>query len=70
MPAATKTGRLRATIGFRLDCEPGKYADLAVLPDDYLTVAIEKIGELHSVLTLVGGKAVYGEGPFGASEGQ
>ena len=50
--------------------EPGKYADLAVLSDDYLTVAIEKVGELHSVLTLVGGKAVYGEGPFGVSEGQ
>jgi predicted amidohydrolase YtcJ len=50
--------------------EPGKYADLAVLSDDYLTMAIEKVGELHSVLTLVGGKAVYGEGPFGALEGR
>jgi predicted amidohydrolase YtcJ len=50
--------------------EPGKYADLAVLSDDYMTVPIEKVGELHSVLTLVGGKAVYGEGPFAALEGK
>jgi predicted amidohydrolase YtcJ len=50
--------------------EPGKYADLAVLSDDYMTVPVEKVGELNSVLTLVGGKAVYGEGPFGALEGK
>jgi hypothetical protein len=50
--------------------EPGKYADLAVLSDDYLTVTIETVGQLHWVLTLVGGKAVYGEGPFGVSERQ
>ena len=45
--------------------EPGKYADLAVLSDDYMTVPVEKVGELHSVLTLLGGKAVYSEAPFG-----
>ena len=50
--------------------EPGKYADLAVLSDDYMTVPVEKVGELHSLLTLVGGKAVYGEGPFAAIEGK
>jgi len=48
--------------------EPGKYADLAVLSDDYLTVPVEKVGELHSVLTIVGGKVVYGEGPFAVLE--
>jgi predicted amidohydrolase YtcJ len=48
--------------------EPGKYADLAVLSDDYMTVPVEKVGELHSLLTLVSGKAVYGEGPFAALE--
>jgi predicted amidohydrolase YtcJ len=48
--------------------EPGKYADLAVLSDDYLTVPVEKVAELHSVLTLVGGKPVYGEEPFAALE--
>jgi predicted amidohydrolase YtcJ len=44
--------------------EPGKYADLAVLSDDYMTVPIEKVGELHSLLTMVGGHPVYAEGPF------
>ena len=42
----------------------GKLADLAVLSADYLTVPVGKIGDIHSVLTLVGGKAVYGEGAF------
>jgi predicted amidohydrolase YtcJ len=50
--------------------EPGKYADLAVLSDDYLTVPVTKVGELHALLTLVGGKAVYGEGPFATVEGK
>jgi predicted amidohydrolase YtcJ len=50
--------------------ETGKYADLAVLSDDYMTVPVEKIGELVSLLTLVGGKAVYGEGPFASLEGR
>lgn len=44
--------------------EPGKLADLAVLSGDYLTVPLDKVGELHSVLTLVGGNPVYAEGPF------
>ena len=48
--------------------EPGKFADLAVLSDDYMTVPVEKVGELHSVLTMVGGRAVYAEGPFAALE--
>jgi predicted amidohydrolase YtcJ len=50
--------------------EPGKYADLAVLSDDYMTVPVEKVGELHALLTLVGGKPVYGEGPFAALGGK
>ena len=44
--------------------EPGKLADLAVLSADYLTVAPEKIGDLESVLTLVGGEVVYAAGDF------
>jgi len=38
---------------------PGKFADLAVLSRDYLTVPVEQISELESVLTMVGGKVVY-----------
>ena len=50
--------------------EPGKYADLAVLSDDYMTVPVDKVGEITSLLTLVGGKAVYGAGAFAAEEGK
>jgi predicted amidohydrolase YtcJ len=44
--------------------EVGKLADLAVLSDDYMTVPVEKIGGLESVLTMVGGRIVYASGPF------
>jgi predicted amidohydrolase YtcJ len=50
--------------------EAGKYADLAVLSGDYLSAPVEEVGDLHSVLTMVGGKAVYGEGPFAAPQGK
>jgi predicted amidohydrolase YtcJ len=39
--------------------EQGKLADLAVLSADYLTVPVDQIGELESVLTMVGGKIVW-----------
>ncbi len=44
--------------------EVGKFADLAVLSDDYMTIPVEKIGGLESVLTMVGGRVVYSAGPF------
>ena len=44
----------------------GKWADLAVLSADYLTVPQERISQVSSVLTMVGGKVVYGEGKFAA----
>jgi len=44
--------------------EPGKLADLAVLTKDYMTIPVEQIGALESVLTMVGGKIVYATGPF------
>jgi predicted amidohydrolase YtcJ len=44
--------------------EVGKLADLAVLSEDYLTIPVEKIGGLESVLTMVGGRIVYSAGPF------
>jgi predicted amidohydrolase YtcJ len=42
----------------------GQYADFAVLSDDYLSVPESRIKALSSVLTVVGGKVVHGEGDF------
>jgi predicted amidohydrolase YtcJ len=42
----------------------GKYADLAVLSDDYLTVTDQKIRKIDSVMTMVGGKIVHAAAPF------
>lgn len=39
--------------------EPGKLADLVALTDDYLTVPEDKIRDISSVMTIVGGKIVY-----------
>ncbi len=44
--------------------EPGKLADLIVLTADYLTIPVDRIRDLRSVLTIVGGKPVYGEGEY------
>jgi predicted amidohydrolase YtcJ len=44
--------------------EIGKLADLAVLSADYLTVPVEQVGDLESLLTLVGGDIVYAAGAF------
>ncbi len=40
--------------------EAGKWADLAVLSDDYMSVPKDKISQIASVLTMVGGRVVYG----------
>jgi hypothetical protein len=40
---------------------PGQLADLAVLSQDYLTVAEEQIPAISSVLTFVGGRIVHAE---------
>jgi hypothetical protein len=42
----------------------GRYADLAVLSQDYLTVPEETIRRIESVLTLVGGTIVHAQVPF------
>lgn len=42
----------------------GQLADLAVLSADYFSVPEEQIKEIESVLTIVGGKVVYGAGEF------
>jgi predicted amidohydrolase YtcJ len=48
--------------------EVGKLADLAVLSEDYLTIPVDRIGALESVLTIVGGDVVYAAGPFARLE--
>jgi predicted amidohydrolase YtcJ len=45
--------------------EPGKYADLAVLTKDYMSVTDEEIGGIESVLTLLGGRVIYAAEPYG-----
>jgi predicted amidohydrolase YtcJ len=44
--------------------EVGKLADLAVLSSDYLTVPVDQIGRIESLLTMVGGKIVHASGPY------
>jgi predicted amidohydrolase YtcJ len=44
----------------------GALADLAVLSRDYLSVPLAEIGGTVSLLTMVGGRIVYAEGPFAA----
>ena len=40
------------------------FADLAVLSDDYFTVEPDAIRGIESMLTMVGGKVVYGKGKY------
>jgi predicted amidohydrolase YtcJ len=44
--------------------EIGKLADLAVLSKDYMSVPVDQIGGIESVMTMVGGKVVYAADPF------
>jgi predicted amidohydrolase YtcJ len=44
--------------------EVGKFADLAVLSEDYLSVPEEQIRSLESLLTIVDGRVVYAAGAF------
>ena len=44
--------------------ETGKLADLAVLSKDYMTVPVDQVGGIESLLTMVGGKIVYAAGPY------
>jgi len=54
--------------GKRGSLEPGKFADLAVLTQDYMTAPVDEIGGIESVLTMVGGKIVYAAGPYARLE--
>lgn len=52
-------------VGKKGQIKAGQLADLALLSDDYFTVAEGEIAHIRSVLTVLGGKIVYGEGSFG-----
>ena len=43
---------------------PGRYADLAVLSADFLTVPEDEIRAITSVLTVMGGRIVHAAGDF------
>src|SRR6202521_1503582 len=54
--------------GKRGSLEPGKLADLAVLSKDYMTVPLDQLESIESLLTMVGGKIVYASGPYARLE--
>ncbi len=54
--------------GRRGSLEAGKLADLAVLSKDYTGVPTGEIGGIESLLTMVGGRIVYGAGPYATLE--
>ena len=47
---------------------PGALADVAVLSQDFFAVPVSEIGKIESLLTLVGGRIVYANGPFASLE--
>ena len=48
--------------------EVGKFADLAVLSQDYATIPVERIGSTESLLTMVHGRIVYAAAPYSQLE--
>ncbi len=48
--------------GQRGSLEPGKLADLAVLSDDYLTMPLDEMPHMRSLLTMVGGRVMHDSG--------
>ncbi|MCC8407795.1 amidohydrolase family protein [Mucilaginibacter sp. UR6-1] len=43
---------------------PGNLADFVLLSDDLFSIPDEQIKDLSSVLTVVGGRVVYGSGKY------
>lgn len=52
--------------GVKGQIKVGQYADLAVLSTDYFQIPEDEIRNLVSVLTIVGGRIVYGDDEFSA----
>jgi predicted amidohydrolase YtcJ len=51
-------------VGKKGQVKAGQLADLALLSDDYFAIPESEIAQLGSVLTLLGGKVVYGAGDY------
>ena len=51
-------------VGKKGQIKANQLADLAVLSDDYFSVPDDSVQDITSVLTLLGGKAVYGDADF------
>ncbi|WP_030757190.1 amidohydrolase [Streptomyces griseus] len=49
---------------------PGCYGDLAVLSDDYFTVAEQEIAGIESLLTVTGGRVVYAAAEYEGLDGE
>ncbi len=46
--------------------EPGKYADFAVLENDYFTIPVDEIPDMKVIMTGLGGEIVYDRDQLGA----
>ncbi|HET7003821.1 MAG TPA: amidohydrolase family protein, partial [Puia sp.] len=44
--------------------EPGQYADLAILNQDYFSLPVEQMKDIHALMTIVNGRVVYAEGIY------
>ncbi|MNL38008.1 Amidohydrolase family protein [compost metagenome] len=49
---------------YKGDIREGEFADFAMLTKDYFTVPEEQIKEIHSVLSVIEGRPMYGEKEF------
>ena len=67
MEALACASREGAWLSFEEDekgtIEPGKFADLAVLSEDPLTIDEDRIPDIESVLTVTAGRIVHDELP-------
>src|SRR5204863_9810412 len=48
--------------------QAGKLADLVILSGDYFSMPVDEVKNLESELTMVGGKVVYGAGPYASQD--
>jgi predicted amidohydrolase YtcJ len=42
----------------------GQYADMVILNEDYFSVPVDEVRNIHALLTIVNGKVVYAEGDY------